>query len=276
MRRTTVPPVPESARSMFAPIAKALRHPLRTWRWLHPYDYQSQGLSSLPTILDTYFPTVQHGRSHNFLVPHRSRADRRFPAVGWVTWDEATLLFNYGQMLVGKPLLEIGCWVGWSTVALGLSGVRLTVVDPVLAGQPQGDTCREAVRRVQLSQNVTFIPGFSPPAVQKLTRQGARWSGFFIDGDHDGEGPLADVKECAAAAEQDALILMHDLAQANIADALSWLQQAGWSTGVHHTLQFIGVAWRGAVRPLTHNPDPNVPWSQVLMAYPHLARFQRL
>ena len=45
--------------------------------------------------------------------------------MGLMTWDENTLLYNYGKRLAGRDVLEIGCWIGWSTVALGLGGSAL-------------------------------------------------------------------------------------------------------------------------------------------------------
>lgn len=184
-------------------------------------------------------------------MPHFSRFDARFPSVGFVTWDEASLLYNYGLALKGRRMVEVGCWVGWSTVFLGLSGVELTVVDPLLEGAPQGDACRDSLARAGLSTRVQLVPGYSPKALIDLAAQGNRWDAFFIDGNHEDDAPLMDAKACTELAASDAIVLFHDLVQPNIAGALRWLLHHGWNCGIHRTALFMGVAWRGQLRRIT-------------------------
>ena len=65
---------------------------------------------------------------------------------------------------------------------------------------------------------------------------------------------------CAAHAEDDALILFHDLAAPAVGEALDGLRDRGWRTVIYHTMQIMGAAWRGSVAPVTHTPDPTVAW----------------
>jgi predicted O-methyltransferase YrrM len=197
--------------------------------------------------------------------------------VGLVSWDESVLLYNYARTLQGEDLLEIGCWIGWSTVLLGLGGCRLTVIDPVLSGMPQGETCRAAVRQAGLADSVTLIGGFSPAAVEELTARGAAWSACFIDGNHEGDGPLRDAQASVRATRDDCLILFHDMILPNVAEGLTWLKGQGWNVGVHYTCWFLGVAWRGSKQPLEHTPDPGVDWDRIIRDdLPHLASFPRI
>lgn len=83
---------------------------------------------------------------------------------------------------------------------------------------------------------------------------------FFVDGDHEGEAPARDVEACAAHAEDDALILFHDLAAPTVGAALDRIRERGWKTVVHRTMQVMGAAWRGAVATVAHVPDPAVGW----------------
>src|ERR1017187_3900290 len=255
----------------------ALRHPRRAWQWLFSHDYASPNLTPLPGNLFRFFPQLQRTRSWNSLVAHSQRFDRRFPEVGVVSWDESTLLYNYARQLQGQDLLEIGCWIGWSTVLLGLGGCRLTVIDPVLAGTPPGEACRESLRQAGLADSVKLIGGYSPGAVEELTAQGCKWSAGFIDGNHEGVAPLHDTQAFVCSARGDCLILFHDVILPNIAEALTWLGREGWNVGVHHTCFFIGVAWRGSARPLRHIPDPKVDWDGIIQRnLPHLSAFPRL
>jgi hypothetical protein len=193
-----------------------------------------------------------------------------------VSWDEATLLYNYGLKLQGKSVLEIGCWVGWSTIAWALSGVEVSVIDPLLDGAPQGDACRDSLKRAGLIDKVDLIPGYSPQAVQRLAQQGRRWSAFFVDGDHEGDAPLRDVMTCVGAAAEDCIILLHDMIYPDIARSLAWLCSQGWECGIHFTTQFVGVAWRGKVEIVEHVPDPRVDWKAILLEKPYLTQFCRI
>ena len=255
----------------------SIRNPVKYLKWLLPYDYAPKGCEKLPEVIETYFPNMRKIRSFNRTVPHTARIDHRFPSVGWVTWDEATILYNYGRMLAGKKMLEIGCWVGWSTVTLALSGLKLTVIDPVLENMPQGDACRDSLSKANQMDSVKLIPGYSPEKMFRLSEQGDSWEVFFIDGNHDGDGPLQDAQACAKLAPKDSLILLHDMIQPNIGDALRWLKDNGWQCGVHYTSMFIGVAWRGDLKPIKHVADPKIDWkSMVKQSYPHLLAFPQI
>jgi hypothetical protein len=262
---------------MITALRRSVGRTLRSLRGLRAEDYRSAGLADLPQDLEVFFPHVEHTWPMNAAVPHITRQDRRFPGVGWLTIDEAVLMYNYGLQLPGKNVLEIGCWVGWSTVVWGLSGAVMTVVDPVLDGAPQGDACRDSLRRAGLIDRIRLIPGFSPAAVKPLMNEARAWNGFFIDGDHEGDAPLCDVQTCSRGAAADCLIVLHDAIQPNIANALSWLKENGWECGVHYTSQFLGVAWRGKMTPLRHIPDPRVNWEKLLRTrFSFLRDFQRI
>jgi hypothetical protein len=103
--------------------------------------------------------------------------------------------------------------------------------------------------------------GYSPEQVATLAgRTGRKWSFFFIDGNHEAPAPRRDAAICAHYAEPDAAILFHDLASPDVAQGLDYLKRNGWQTCIYHTMQIMGVAWRGKVQPLRHEPDARVHW----------------
>ena len=227
--------------------------------------------------MEGFLPELVKCAALNPAIPHICRKHRHFPEVGFVTWDEATILYNYGRTLRDGHFLEVGCWVGWSTLVLALSGLRLTTVDPVLNGLPQGEACRSLLRESKMDAAVKLIGGYSPEAVRKEGEGGMRWDGFFIDGNHEGDAPALDAMECARFASDNCVILFHDLVQPNIASALSSLREKGWKCGLHYTSQMMGVAWRGNIMPLNHTPDPKVPWEFLMSSsLKHLHAFARL
>jgi hypothetical protein len=254
-------------------VQEGLRRLRSRLNWFH-YDFVPRDLVRLPEEFETFFPTMEKGRSFNAWVPHTGRWDRRFPGVGWCTLEEATILHNYGLRAGGGEALEVGSWVGWSTLALGLAGVRVTVIDPLLEGSPQAETLASALARSGLADVVEGVAGRSPEAVEALTGVGRRWSLFFVDGEHLGEAPLLDAKACSAAARDAAVIVLHDAVQKNVCDALAWLAEHGWCCGIHRTAQLLAVAWKGTARPIHHEPDPLVPWDWLFRRqWPHCTRF---
>jgi hypothetical protein len=87
-----------------------------------------------------------------------------------------------------------------------------------------------------------------------------QWDLFFIDGDHEPPGPERDIEECLLHASPDAAIVLHDLASPDVAWGLRLLEARGFNILIYQTMQIIGFAWRGRVRPIHHIPDQSVPW----------------
>ena len=87
------------------------RHALQYLKWRRHFDYSSPGLENVPRQIEDFFPFASSRPSFNIYVPHTAREDRRYPNVGFVSWDEATLLYNYGLKLQGRAYWKLA--VGW-------------------------------------------------------------------------------------------------------------------------------------------------------------------
>ncbi len=234
------------------------------------WDYVSPNLKRVSA--DRFFPHLRVGDQTEcnwaYLrrnVPHTWYVDGRRSSIGFVSRDEAHLLYNNALSFRGQQALEIGCWMGWSACHLALAGVELDIIDPVLANQ---EIQKSVVASLQAAldstgqkKRITLHPAQSPQHVDQLGRQGCRWSLIFIDGDHESPGPLRDAQACEKYAKDDALILFHDLAAPAVAQGLDHYRKRGWNTMVYQTKQIMGVAWRGNVKPVKHEPDPKVTWS---------------
>jgi predicted O-methyltransferase YrrM len=229
-------------------------------------DYVAPGLTVVRP--DVCFPHVTvgdpNGHPWPYLrrnIPHNWYVDRRWPTNGLLNRDEAHLLHNTALQFRGRRALEIGCFLGWSTCHLGLAGVDVDAIDPWLA---RAEFLAEVARSLQaagVDRHVRLHTGHSPAKVHELAASAGRgWSLFFIDGDHEAPAPLRDAMACAAHAEPDALILFHDLAAPAVAQGLDYLRDQGWQTRVYHTMQVMGAAWRGSVRPIEHRPDYRLQW----------------
>lgn len=241
-----------------------------------PDDYVADGLSVV--ILDDLFPNMIVGDKANhpwrYLrreVPHNWYCDRRYPEVGFLNRDEVMLLYNLALQFSGKPGLEIGCWMGWSTCHLALAGLQLDVIDPVLADSEHEASVRDALEGAGVSDRVRLFRSRSPQAVEQLARaRGERWNFFFIDGDHEAPAPEQDARICLQYAADDALFVFHDLVSPDVEKGLAVLSEAGFKTMIYETMQIVGIAWRGNVTPVRHLPDPAHEWSlpRHLLKYP--------
>ena len=229
-------------------------------------DYVSPGFQVIRP--DRCFPSMTIGNPSTqpwqYLrreIPHNWYVDGRQPYVGFLSRDEAHILYNTALKFAGKPALEIGCWLGWSACHLALAGVELDVVDPMLGREDFLGSVTSSLTMAGVIDRVNLIPGYSPAAVVDLVQaQNRQWSLIFIDGNHEVPGPLEDAIACAQFAAPDAMILFHDLAAPAVAQGLDYLKSQGWQTMVYQTMQIMGVAWRGDVQPVAHQPDPSVNW----------------
>src|SRR5215207_9104 len=231
------------------------------------WDYVSRGLRD-PRLKRLFPQMVAGDRSQNtwpYLrseIPHSWYVDARFPTMGFLSLDEATLLHALALPFAGKPGLEIGCWRGWSTAHLLAAGVVLDVVDPILADEGPREEIRAIARGLGAADRTTLLGAPSPGGVvQAAERRGEPWSFIFIDGDHEAPGPFLDAVAVAPYAADDAMIVFHDLASPHVAAGLDALRDLGWATRVFQTMQIMGVAWRGAAAPVSHHPDGRVAWT---------------
>lgn len=230
------------------------------------WDYVSPGFQRLD--LDSAFPNLIRGDRHATTwpwlrreVPHAWYVDRRQPVVGFLSRDEVHVLYNNALQFRDRPALEIGCWFGWSACHLAMAGVALDVIDPVFEHQENLCSTVDSLRESGVLDSVNLVEGRSPDSVHDLARRsGKRWPFIFIDGNHDAPGPLNDATACEQVAADDAMILFHDLASPDVARGFDYLKDRGWNTLLYQTMQIMGVAWRGNVQPVLHQPDPAVAW----------------
>ncbi|MBD2455808.1 class I SAM-dependent methyltransferase [Nostoc sp. FACHB-87] len=229
-------------------------------------DYVSPGLETVQP--DLCFPNMVLGNKYDsswlYLrrdIPHNWYVDQRRSDVGFVSRDEAHILYNTALKFQGKKALEIGCWMGWSACHLALGGVELDVIDPMLSEQLFYESVTDSLKQAGVKESVNLIPGYSPQTVAETANKLQRkWSLIFIDGHHEAPAPLDDAIICEQFAEADALILFHDLTAPDVGKGLDYLKAKGWQTMVYQTMQIMGVAWRGNVEPVMHQPDNTINW----------------
>ncbi len=194
-------------------------------------------------------------------IDHPFRVDRRDPTVGFINRDEASILFANARAFRGRGGIEIGAWRGWSTAYLIATGIApLHVIEPQLADPDWRREFEEMIGGAGGRASAILVPEKSPEAIFQLGESGVRWSFAFIDGDHDGEAPTRDALSLAPYLEATAMVVFHDLVSPHVAAGLRALAAKGWRVMAYQTAQMMGVAWRGAIAPVAHRPDPAQHW----------------
>ena len=229
-------------------------------------DYVAANLEA--PVLDHLFPNMIEADKSATTWPyfrkqidHPFRVDRRNPTVGFINRDEASILYTNARAFKGRSGIEIGAWRGWSTAYLVAAGIApLHVVEPLLADAEWRREFEQVIRGAGGSSTTILVPEMSPESVIRLGEAGARWSFAFIDGDHDGEAPIRDALACAPYLETSAMVVFHDLVSPHVAAGLRALAAQGWNVMAYQTAQMMGVAWRGTIKPVAHEPDPTQRW----------------
>lgn len=230
------------------------------------YDYIPPGMT--PPDLLPLFPHAKPGNvwavDWPYLrkeVPHIWRSDDRHK--GYVTGnasvEEAACLYSFAQQFAGKRGLEIGTHYGWTAAHLLAAGLQLDCIDPALSDAVRKRDISEVLDAVPGSKGYRLWAGFSPQIVPEV-RESARepWSFAFIDGNHDGDAPANDAREVLKYLAPDAMVVFHDLTSPFVEKGLAVFRAAGFKTRLINTMQILGVAWRGNVKPPEHVDDPNV------------------
>jgi len=254
-------PVRAPARASAMPLRRAVPR-----RW----DYVSPNFAKV--MPDGGFPNMVIGDVDacgwpwlRRTVPHNWYCDRRNPSIGFASRDEAAVLHNTALEFAGRRALEVGCWMGWSAAHLLLGGLELDIVDPAFSNPAHLRGVKASLgwagKYAPTGSKAFLHAGSSPEKVAQIAREQSKtWALAFIDGDHEGDGPLKDAMECEGLLEGDALVLFHDLASPAVAKGLDFFRDRGWNTIIYNTMQIMGAAWRGNVLPVEHQPDPRLEW----------------
>lgn len=224
-----------------------------------PHDYVSPGLPPVKPdwALPFLTPTPPVG-------PHARYFDTRFPRLPAyrLDRDEAHILYAAARQFPGDAVaVEVGCSMGWAALHLLAAGVRVDILDPLVAYADVHTAIRGCLPSDSAGR-VRLLIGTAPEILDSIARrQGTRWSLFFVDCQREQLPPSsrADVPWERYAAD-DAVVIFNGLDSPETAACLRRLKDAGWQTRVYLTVNLLGMAWRGRAVPVEHVPDPAMAW----------------
>jgi predicted O-methyltransferase YrrM len=165
--------------------------------------------------------------------------DERFPS-GWFSWEECDLLADWAR---GKLVLELGVYLGRSTVAMARTAKHVVSVDhfqgsPLENWYKPADSlvrCRENLLRYGVGRSVTLIAGDHSDLQRFGLFAHREFDGVLVDGAHD-----------AASVARDSAIAM----RATSPKAVVWDDYIANWPDVMAYVNALGQAVRLAVTPL--------------------------
>lgn len=130
------------------------------------------------------------------------------PAHGWLTKDEARLLWDTAVACVGA-ILEVGSYYGRSTVLLASTGRQVHSVDPFVRfddADPSGDIIRASLLKNLHDRSLHNVTQHRCPIEE--------WQpvmvGFaYLDGDHTYQGTLRQIEKAMLCGAP--VIAIHDV-----------------------------------------------------------------
>lgn len=230
-----------------------------------PDEYVSPGLRRIKA--DRFFPhvttfsaEVMTGRPQRSGCTHGYFIDTRFPSIRLPNRDESHLIYNAALGFAGKPALVVGGVLGWAAFHVAAAGAMVDVVDPMFADPAVRSTLSEAFAAARLSHGPFYV-GEGAAAVHDYVRvSGRRNALILVDAASAGAECPDVVLTCARSAKADALILLINAGAPAAGPALDGLRREGWRVRLYDTASLVVAAWRGAVVPPDHRPDPVVAW----------------
>lgn len=144
-------------------------------------------------------------------VPEEPPGGWQFPheVGGWLTETEGRILAEVAE---GKRVLEVGSYLGRSTICLAQKAKSVDCVDPFDGrATPEPKPCREKfaenLRRHNQAHKITAHVGTFSDVAPHL------WAGFdfiFIDGDHRYESVKADIENALRLLKPGGVLAFHD------------------------------------------------------------------
>jgi SAM-dependent methyltransferase len=184
------------------------------------------------------------------------------PECGFMTHDEAAILYECAWRSREGFWIDIGARTGWTTAHIAAAGAQVAAVDPMLI---YAEFLSRFERDVQefWSNIAGLYAADSDYFFDVHEEYKGVCSGVCIDGNHDAPCPLNDARNALTFLADTGVIALHDFYGLPIRDAVRYLIGEGMKCRVYNTPNGMAVCWRGNFTPPDHVPDPSIDWAAV-------------
>lgn len=159
------------------------------------------------------------------------------PGCGFCSMRETAILMETVARHPGD-WLEFGSHVGWSAAHIAAAGGKwccVTACDPEYKGEGASRYYHRAFENWTRAkvEHLIYPTGFTSAEYAAFPSDGNKFSGVFIDGDHDDPNPTADAAMAHVLLETGGVIVLHDAHSDVILRAVRWLEKQGYRCTVH-------------------------------------------
>lgn len=230
--------------------------------------------------LQPYFKHVTsrvmpHSFGHDVLSDWADKSDDDpifgvYKQCGFLTHDEAAILYNVAKQLGPALWWDIGCHTGWTSAHIAaaypipFNAGALTLPPPhnyVIGIDPMVQEFGERIRENHI-QGPGRTYGFETPYMSDawINKYGMDWppAGVMIDADHDAPAPLNDAQNALKHLAPTGVIVLHDFIGKPVRDAVEYLMSEGMKCRLYWTPYILAVCWRGDFTPPEHHGDPEL------------------
>lgn len=130
--------------------------------------------------------------------------EMRVPDAGLHKHNYTPALIYFISLIKPKSMIEIGCYKGVSTEIFCILCDKVTVVDPFLYPEQEDFLTRMEPYKDKL----TVIKGYSPDALKDIPDDS--FDMCYIDGNHNFQAVLDDIKECRRVVKLGGILAGHD------------------------------------------------------------------
>ena len=193
-----------------------------------------------------------------------------FAGCGYMTPEEASLLYRIARASPPGWWVEIGTHTGWSLAHIMAAGRDAVGLDPEYARVSHNETRSPDAFLKRASENLQRVRDAAPDAGRfsllgitsteffadpQLRPYGPSPVGVIIDGDHSDPHPVADALGTVRTF-RPAIVILHDAMIHSVQRGAFALQRMGYRTHTYRTAQLLVVAWLDpSWTPPAHEPD---------------------
>lgn len=210
-----------------------------------------------PDLYPAFAPRVVCKPRHNSLGHDVLSDPEREPECGFLTHDEAAILYNAALAFPGWWVI-VGGAAGWSSAHVLAAGGWVDVIDPIYLEPRFAKRANENLGDAASGRHFPEVDFYGGGSAWYFEEMSENCMGVLIDGDHSAPAPLNDAKNAAAHLQERAVIVLHDVLGGPVQEAVIWLLDNGFRARIYWTPHVMAVCWRGDFTPPYHVADPQI------------------